>query len=202
MAYYPCIKRALDILLAVAALFWLLPLLGVIALLVKMDSDGPVFFKQERVGRGMQPFPLIKFRTMTSRPPGPDTQFDPGDACRVTTIGAILRKTKLDELPELLNVLKGDMSIVGPRPEVPKYTRLFADDFRKILTVRPGLSDHASIKYRSEEEMLAAQANPEAWYCDFILPDKLDIARKYTRRITFRGDVAVVWETVKSLFRK
>jgi lipopolysaccharide/colanic/teichoic acid biosynthesis glycosyltransferase len=166
-----------------------------------MDSGGPVFFKQERVGRGIQPFRLIKFRTMTCRPPGTDAQFDPGDPCRVTTIGAILRKTKLDELPELLNLLRGDMSIVGPRPEVPKYVRLFADDYRKILTVRPGLSDHASIKYRSEEEILAAQANPEAWYCDGFLPDKLDIARNYIRRITFSGDVAVVWGTVKSVFR-
>lgn len=200
VAYYPYIKRLIDIIFAASALTLLWPLFSVIALFVKLDSDGPVFFKQERTGREMKQFLLIKFRTMTCQPSSNRAQFNPGDSCRVTRIGAILRRTKVDELPELFNVLIGNMSIVGPRPEVKKYIDLFTDKYQSILLVRPGLSDHASIKYRNEEELLSEQEDPESWYCDVILPDKLRLAQKYVQSITFGKDAAILWGTMVILF--
>jgi lipopolysaccharide/colanic/teichoic acid biosynthesis glycosyltransferase len=126
-------------------------------------------------------------------------QFDPGDDRRVTRLGRLLRKTKLDELPELFNVVLGDMSIVGPRPEVEKYVSLFRKEYDVILKVRPGLSDLASIKYRNEEEILASRVNSEKYYIDEILPDKLKLAKEYLENISFKADIYIVLETIKSI---
>jgi lipopolysaccharide/colanic/teichoic acid biosynthesis glycosyltransferase len=126
--------------------------------------------------------------------------FEPGDARRVTVIGKFLRKTKVDELPELINVLVGDMSIVGPRPEVEKYVGLFTSEYQAVLKVRPGLSDLASIKYRNEEMMLAAQTNPEKFYLEEILPDKLRLAKKYIEDISFKTDMQIMFKTIISIF--
>jgi lipopolysaccharide/colanic/teichoic acid biosynthesis glycosyltransferase len=126
-------------------------------------------------------------------------QFKPGDNRRVTCIGRILRKTKLDELPELFNVLFGDMSIVGPRPEVKNYVWLYQDDYDIVLRVKPGLSDLASIKYRNEEKILALQMDPDAYYRTVILPDKLALTRLYIENISLKTDLHIIWETIKSI---
>lgn len=126
-------------------------------------------------------------------------EFDPGDASRITKVGAFLRKTKLDELPELYNVLKGDMSIIGPRPEVEKYIRIHCEDFKEVLKIRPGLSDYASIKYRYEEEILAGQDKPETYYLRVILPDKLRLARRYVKEISLSTDLRIIKETLKAI---
>lgn len=129
-------------------------------------------------------------------------RFDPGDSCRVMRLGFLLRKTKIDELPELFNVLKGDMSIIGPRPEVPKYVDIYSDRFERILSVRPGLSDFASVKYRDEEAMLSEQPDPERYYIETILPDKLDLAEEYLNRISFKTDMRMIPETIRRIVGK
>jgi len=197
--YNPRIKRLADLVLSATALLLLSPLFVIIAVLIFIDSKGPPFFVQERIGKGMVPFRLIKFRSMTHQLSRFGDNFEPGDKSRATKIGKLLRKTKLDELPELLNVLKGDMSIVGPRPEVKKYVWFYREDYEEILRVRPGLSDFASIKYRNEEDILAARSNPEDYYVHEILPDKLRLAKQYVRNISFGTDSWVIRKTLNSL---
>jgi lipopolysaccharide/colanic/teichoic acid biosynthesis glycosyltransferase len=133
-----------------------------------------------------------------SEDPG-QPEFDPGSSVRITRVGWVLRKTKLDELPELFNVLNGEMSIVGPRPEVKRYVSFYSEDFRKILKIRPGLSDYASIKYRDEEGILAGQSDPEYYYVHVILPDKLRLARRYIKDISFGADLRIVRDTLGSI---
>ena len=164
MDYYPVFKRLLDIFLSTIGLLILSPLFYLIIIFIKLDSNGCVFFKQKRIGQHFRPFQLIKFRSMSIARTKNQWEFDPGDIGRVTRVGALLRKTKLDELPELFNVLNGYMSIVGPRPEVYKYVRAYRQDFSAILKIRPGLSDYASIKYSDEEAVLASQPDPEGHY--------------------------------------
>jgi lipopolysaccharide/colanic/teichoic acid biosynthesis glycosyltransferase len=128
------------------------------------------------------------------------SDFDPGDSKRITQVGRILRQTKLDELPELFNVMNGDMSIVGPRPEVAKYVDYYSQDFKEILKIRPGLSDYASIKYRDEEEILAAQSDPEDYYVHVLLPDKLRLAKRYIGEVSLSTDFHIVRDTLRSIF--
>lgn len=128
-----------------------------------------------------------------------ESQFNPGDNCRATNLGKILRRTKIDELPELFNVLKGDMSIVGPRPEVDKYVKYYPTEFKEILKFRPGLSDFASIKYRDEEVLLACEKDPGRCYLETILPDKLRLAKKYTEKISLKTDLRIMLDTIKSI---
>ena len=167
---------------------------------VKLESRGPAFFRQKRAGRNQKPFQLLKFRSMVISQNPEQEEFELGDSSRITRLGSLLRRNKLDELPELFNVLNGDMSIVGPRPEVEKYVQFYPDDFKEILAVRPGLSDFASIKYRNEEEILAKQDNPEKYYIKEILPDKLKLARKYLEEISLKTDLRIIGKTIKSLF--
>lgn len=127
-------------------------------------------------------------------------QFEPGGSSRITRVGSFLRKTKLDELPELFNVLNGDMSIVGPRPEVEKYVQLYTKDFEAVLKIRPGLSDFASIKYRDEESILSKQGDPEKYYIESILPDKLSLAKQYAQQISFKIDMRIMRETIQRIF--
>jgi lipopolysaccharide/colanic/teichoic acid biosynthesis glycosyltransferase len=141
-------KRTFDIVAAALGVVILSPLLLMAAVLVKLSSPGPVFFQQERIGKGFRPFLIYKFRTMRPDAPATGMLITVGNDPRVTRIGRLLRKTKIDELPQLINVLKGDMSLVGPRPEVPKYVELFRADYDEILRVRPGITDLASLKYR------------------------------------------------------
>ncbi len=171
------------------------------ALAIKLDSRGPVFFRQVRMGRNFQPFRIYKFRTMVADAPSRGAQITAGADPRITRVGAVLRKTKIDELPQLINVLVGDMSLVGPRPEVPKYVEMFADDYRDILSVRPGITDPASVKYRDESEVLAAAADPEAAYVNEILPEKIALARQYIARSSFAYDLVVLFQTLLRLVR-
>ena len=199
MPYYHQHKRLLDIFLSTIALIILSPLFYIIIVLIIIDSNGPVFFKQKRIGQHCRPFNLIKFRSMDNNKKETSSEFDPGSVSRVTKMGYFLRETKLDELPELINILNGDMSIVGPRPEVEKYVQAYPEDFGVILKIRPGLSDYASIKYHSEEKILASQHNPEQFYLNVILPDKLRLARRYAEEISFSTDLRIIRDTLKSI---
>jgi lipopolysaccharide/colanic/teichoic acid biosynthesis glycosyltransferase len=128
-----------------------------------------------------------------------ENEFNPGDKSRITKVGSFLRRTKLDELPELFNVLKGDMSIVGPRPEVKRLTQRYKNEFKEILRLRPGLSDYASIKYRNEEDILSRKREPEKYYLEVILPDKINLVKKYSKDISFSTDILIVLRTIKKI---
>ena len=197
--YDPFWKRVFDRFVSTVAITLLSPIFILIAILIKADSEGPVLFRQIRVGKNFRQFCLIKFRTMTCENNAEKLQFEAGSTSRVTRIGSFLRATKLDELPELFNIIKGDMSIIGPRPEVPKYVKVFKSDYRKILSVRPGLSDSASIKYRNEEDILWRKKNPERHYVEVILPDKLELAKGYAEDISFKKDVRIIIQTLRCI---
>jgi lipopolysaccharide/colanic/teichoic acid biosynthesis glycosyltransferase len=184
-------KRITDFILAVAGLLLLSPLLLLSAVLVRLDGPGPVLFRQIRVGRHGRPFTILKFRTMGEGGAG---------ECRVTRWGAVLRRSKLDELPQLINVLAGQMSLVGPRPEVPPYVALWsAADRALLLTVRPGLTDFASIMFRHEERLLAAQSDPETYYRRSLLPRKLRLYRFYVRKSSTGLDLWLIVQTLRAL---
>jgi len=199
MRYYPFFKRLLDLLLSSIGLLGLSPLFYLAGILIKLDSPGTVFFKQERIGKNLKPFQLLKFRSMRASRAEKQEDFEPGEAGRVTLIGSLLRKTKLDELPELFNVLNGDMSIVGPRPEVRDYVTLNKRIFREIMDIKPGLTDYASIKYRNEEEMLRPLDDPARYYQQVILPDKLRLAKRYKDEISLRTDLYIIANTLKTV---
>lgn len=190
-------KRAFDLIVSGGALALGAPVMAVVALAVRLDTPGPVLFRQVRVGRGGRPFRILKFRTMADRPAMPGHEVTLHRDPRVTRSGEFLRHWKLDELPQLWNVFRGDMSIVGPRPEVPRYVELYPQAERElVLSVRPGITDPASIKYRSEAELLAGVDDPERMYREVILPDKLAMAADYARRVSFRGDLAIIGRTL------
>lgn len=185
-----------DIFASACGLIVLSPLLAATALAVRFTSRGPVFFRQERVGRNFKPFKIVKFRTMVVDAPrlgGPLTHGnrDP----RITPVGRLLRRWKIDELPQLWNVLRGEMSLVGPRPEVPKYVALFRADYEEILRVRPGITDPASLKYRNEAAALEAADDPEQEYIRRILPDKIAMAKQYLRERSLVYDFSILWRT-------
>jgi lipopolysaccharide/colanic/teichoic acid biosynthesis glycosyltransferase len=194
-------KRLFDIVVSLAALLLLaLPMLAVAAW-IKFDSAGPVFFRQQRVGRHGVPFAIHKFRTMRHGAGG--LALTVGDDARVTRAGRWLRRTRLDELPQLLDVLAGDMSLVGPRPEVPRYVALYPPGLReRALAVRPGLTDPASLAYIDEAALLAAAADPEREYVERILPAKLQAAAAYAERATLASDIAVLARTARALLGK
>ncbi len=192
-------KRLFDMVAAAVGLVLLSPLLLLTAVLVKVTSPGPVLFHQERIGRGGAAFSLLKFRTMVKDAPKLGGQITVGDDPRVTGVGRWLRKTKLDELPQLFNVLRGDMSLVGPRPEVRRYVEMFADDYAEILRLRPGMTDLASIKYRDEAAILGQAADPEEEYVRRVLPEKIRLAREYVRRQSLLLDLIIICRTPISL---
>lgn len=188
-------KRALDILAALAGLLVLAPLFAAVALVIKLDSPGPVFFKQQRMGRGFRPFWIYKFRTMREGGEGASALTIGADA-RITRVGRFLRRSKIDELPQLFNILKGDMTIVGPRPEVPRYVEAFHREYEEILTVRPGLTDLASLKYRDEAALLGRSADAEEEYLRNILPDKIRLGKEYIRRSSISFDLNLIVKTL------
>lgn len=189
-------KRALDLLFSIAGLIVLSPLLALIAVLIKIDTRGPVFFTHPRIGRGFKPFCLYKFRSMTEGAHLEGPRITAGGDPRVTPFGRFLRRTKLDELPQLLNVVKGDMSLVGPRPEVSKYVELFRADYEEILRVRPGITDPASLAYRNEEEVLSGRPDAEKHYVDVVLPDKIRLSKEYVCRKSTLIDLRLVLRTL------
>ena len=196
-------KRLFDLLLSTLGLLALAPLLLLIALLIKLDSPGPVMFRQERVGRFGQPFRIHKFRTMRHEPVAQGLQITVGADRRITRVGGFLRASKLDELPQLLDVWLGDMSLVGPRPEVPRYVAHYPAELRdKVLSVRPGITDIASIEYRDESAVLARAADPEHAYIHEVLPHKLALAARYVERSSLWLDVWLIWRTVVAIVRR
>ena len=189
-------KRILDIVGALTGGVLLSPLLAVVWMAVVLESGLPGLFRQRRMGRGGSEFTLYKFRTMTVQRGTERGSFDVGSSARVTRVGKILRKTKLDELPQLWNVMVGDMSLVGPRPEVRKWVEAYPDRWAKVLAFRPGITDPASIEFRNEEELLAAAPDPETYYREVILPRKLDLYEEYVETRSFWGDVGILLKTV------
>ena len=194
------LKRTFDILFAGALLLLLSPFLMVFFFAVALTSSGGAFFRQERVGRGGKLFRVLKFRTMR---PGSEAQGQltiGGRDPRITAVGYFLRKTKLDELPQLWNVLIGDMSVVGPRPEVPKYVALYSAEQREVLSVRPGITGLASIDYIDENEMLARAVDPERAYIEEVMPAKLALDLRYVRERDFLLDLRVIAATSGRVF--
>jgi FlaA1/EpsC-like NDP-sugar epimerase/lipopolysaccharide/colanic/teichoic acid biosynthesis glycosyltransferase len=193
------IKRLFDLISSAIGLAICGPLLLIVAALITWDSPGPVFFRQARVGRGFRPFGLYKFRTMVHDAGRRGSLLTVGDDDRITRVGKVLRRYKVDELPQLFNVLKGEMSIVGPRPEVPRYVELFREDYVRILAVRPGLTDLASIKFIDEPSILAKAERPEEEYRKTILPEKLRLADLYIKHASFLFDLSIIVQTLLHL---
>jgi len=192
-------KRWFDGFAAAGGLVLLSPLLLLAAISVKLDSRGSAFFLQTRVGQAEKPFQIIKFRTMRSATHSTDPLITASGDSRITQVGRWLRQTKIDELPQLWNVLRGEMSLVGPRPEVPKYTALYSRAQKQVFTVRPGITGPAAIACVNEEELLAGQKDPESYYVNALLPAKLEIDLAYCRSMSFRNDALFIFGTFGKL---
>ncbi len=196
------LKRLFDIIVSLLAIIFLLPVWLLVALLIVIDSKGGIFYIQQRIGKNGKPFGLYKFRTMHPDSDKKGLLTVGGRDPRVTRVGYWLRKYKLDELPQLFNVLKGDMSLVGPRPEVKKYTDLYTDEQRRVLTVKPGITDYASIEYADENDILAKSENPEKTYIEEIMPHKLKLNQKYINNQGLVTDIKIIWLTIKKIIAK
>lgn len=194
-------KRVMDIAISAAALCVLWPVFLLIALAIVIDDPGPVFYRQVRVGRGGRPFRIFKFRTMVVDADKKGLSITVGRDSRITRVGAFLRKTKLDELAQLLNVLCGQMSFVGPRPEVPRYVELYTPYQRQVLLVRPGITDYASIAYRNENDLLEGAQDPERMYIDEIMPAKIELNMKYLHEISPLADIRLILSTVVAVIK-
>jgi lipopolysaccharide/colanic/teichoic acid biosynthesis glycosyltransferase len=195
-------KRAFDITVSVVALALLSPLLLLVSLLIRIDSPGSVLFRQERMGRGFCPFLIYKFRTMVQDDWVNGRSITVGNDSRITRVGRFLRATKIDELPQLINVLRGEMSFVGPRPEIREFVELFPEDYKEILRVRPGITDLASLKYRHEASILGLSRDPTQEYVRHVLPDKIRLAKEYIRDASFVFDLILIVKTLIGLFRR
>ena len=194
------LKRIFDIISSLFGLILLSPFMIIIAILIKLDSKGPIFFKQVRVTKNGREFKIFKYRTMRV---GSDkfSQITVGKDSRITKVGDFLRKYKLDEIPQLINVLLGDMSLVGPRPEVPKYVALYTEEQREILKVRAGITDYASIEFSNENDILANEADPEKVYVEKIMPQKIKLNKKYLSEISVMTDIKIILLTIKKILK-
>ncbi|MCB6182164.1 sugar transferase [Leeia sp. TBRC 13508] len=194
------LKRCFDFLAAVFGLLVLSPVFIVVALWIRADSPGPIFFRQERVGRFGETFRIHKFRTMRVDAERAGLQITVGQDNRITKSGEFLRHYKLDELPQLIDVLVGSMSLVGPRPEVPRYVAVYPEDVRKIvLSVRPGITDLASIEYRHENALLGASSNPEKTYIEEVMPAKLALNCQYVKTQSLWLDIRLILKTLQAI---
>jgi len=192
-------KRVFDIFFSLSALLFLWPFILLLSLVILFGSKGGVFYRQVRIGRDFREFYLLKFRTMR---PGSDKQgliTVGGKDNRITREGYFLRRYKLDELPQFFNIVKGDMSFVGPRPEVKKYVDLYRERYQNVLSVRPGLTDYASLEYIDENEVLGRSADPEKTYVEEILPHKLDLADRYVQKASVGEDIRIILRTLKKI---
>ncbi len=197
------LKRAFDIFFSTGALIVLAPLLLAVAVWIKVDSSGPVFFRQRRVGRQGREFLIYKFRTMATDAEGRGPLITVGSDQRITRSGAFLRKFKIDEFPQFFNVWIGDMSVVGPRPEVPRYVAMYPESLRKVvLSVRPGITDLASIEYRDESELLGRSQDPEFTYIHEVMPAKLAFCERYVRERSFAGDMRIIRRSFMASFAR
>ncbi len=196
------LKRLFDVAASGLGLLVLSPLFLVLAVWIKLDSAGPVFYRQVRVGRYNRDFRLFKFRSMRVGSDKKGLITVGGRDPRVTRSGYFIRKYKLDELPQLMNVLRGDMSLVGPRPEVRKYVEMYTEEQLHVLDVRPGITDMASIRYRNENELLSEAEDPEAFYVGVVMPDKLKINLEYVVRHSFWFDMKLIIKTIREIISK
>ena len=194
------LKRFFDLILSLMGLLITVPILFLITILIKISSSGPVFYKQVRVGKNNKDFEIFKFRTMHVNADKNGLLTIGGRDPRVTSIGYYLRKFKLDELPQLINVFKGDMSFVGPRPEVRQFVNLYSEIQKKVLNVKPGITDLASIEFRNENEILSKEEDPKQYYIDYIMPKKLEINLKYINQRNLLKDFVVIIKTIKVIF--
>lgn len=195
-------KRVFDILMSLIGLVMLSPVFLFLAIWIKLDSKGPVFYKQIRVGKNGMDFELFKFRSMKVDADKKGLLTIGGRDPRVTKSGYFIRKYKLDEFPQLLNVLKGSMSLVGPRPEVRKYVDLYNQEQLKVLSVQPGITDYASIKYRNENDILAKSDNPEQTYVKEIMPEKLQLNQQYVKEVSLFTDIKLIFLTFQAILTK
>jgi len=198
---YPVAKRLFDILFSLIGLAVLSPLFAVVALLIRLDSEGPVFYRGVRAGKDGKPFRIFKFRTMVvnaDKIGGPSTS---ADDPRLTKVGKILRRYKIDEFPQMINILKGEMSFVGPRPEVLQEVELYTDEERLLLTVPPGMVDYATTRFHNEEEILRGAADPHQAYREKIRPEKIRLGLEYVRTRSFWGDIKILLQFIATLIR-
>jgi lipopolysaccharide/colanic/teichoic acid biosynthesis glycosyltransferase len=193
-------KRIFDIVVSLMAICCLIVPSLIIIIFVVTGSRGGAFYRQERVGRNEKLFRLLKFRTMYSGSDKKGLLTVGSSDSRITSVGRFLRKTKIDELPQLLNIFVGHMSFVGPRPEVPKYTSMYNDQQRRVFCVKPGLTDLASIVYINESDLLGAQPDPEQFYIDVVMPSKLELNIQYIESRSFFGDLRIIFKTLSKLF--
>lgn len=191
------IKRIFDFVFSLFGIILILPILILVAVLIKLNSKGPVFYKQIRVGKNGKDFKILKFRTMHLDADKLGLLTVGGRDPRITSIGFYLRKYKLDELSQLINVLIGDMSFVGPRPEVRKYVDLYSKEQKEVLFVKPGITDLASIEFRNENDILSKEEDPNQYYIDVIMPEKLRINLKYIKKRNLLKDIGVIFKTFK-----
>lgn len=190
------IKRVFDFFAALIGIIVISPILIVVSIAIKLDSPGNIMFLQKRVGRDEKEFYIYKFRTMVTDAEKLGKQITVGKDSRITKVGVFLRKYKIDELPQLFNVLKGDMSLVGPRPEVPKYVALYSEEQKKVLSVRPGITDLASLRYSDENEILGKVDNPEEYYINVIMKDKLNLNLEYIEKSNLFFDISLIIKTI------
>jgi len=193
------LKRLVDIVVSLFFLFLLFPILVLLAILIKLESNGPVFYLQVRVGLNGKDFRIFKFRTMFIGSDKAGLLTVGGRDPRITKVGVFIRKYKLDELPQLINVLNGEMSLVGPRPEVRKYVNMYNDEQLKVLSVKPGITDYASIQYSDENELLAKSVDPEKTYIEEVMPAKLLLNLKYINEISLLTDLKIIGLTVRKI---
>lgn len=190
------IKRIFDFFAALIGIIVISPILIVVSITIKLDSPGNIMFLQKRVGKNGKEFYIYKFRTMVTDAEKIGKQITVGKDSRITKVGAFLRKYKIDELPQLFNVLKGEMSLVGPRPEVPKYVALYSKEQKKVLSVRPGITDLASLRYSDENEVLGKVDNPEEYYINVIMKDKLNLNLEYIEKSNLFFDISLIIKTI------
>lgn len=190
------VKRIFDFLVSLIGIIILSPIFVIVSIAIKLDSRGEVLFLQKRVGRYGKEFNIYKFRTMVIDAEKIGKQITVGKDSRITRVGAFLRKFKIDELPQLFNVLKGDMSLVGPRPEVPKYVALYNEEQRHVLDVRPGITDMASLRYKDENDILGKVDNPEEYYINIIMRDKLNLNLEYIEKSNLFFDIYLIIKTI------
>ena len=189
-------KRIFDILSSIVVLLIFSPIFILIAVFICLESKGGVFYKQERIGKGENTFHLFKFRTMVKNADKQGQLTVGMKDQRITKTGYFLRKYKLDELPQLLNIIIGDMSVVGPRPEVKKYVQLYTAEQKRVLNVRPGLTDYASLEFINENEILGKSSNPEKTYIDEVMPEKLALNKKYIQDYGLKTDLKIIFKTI------
>ena len=194
-------KRLFDFIISLIGLLLVSPFLIIIGLTIRLSDGGRAIFVQQRMGSGMKLFNFYKFRTMIENADQKGPLVTGSSDNRITPIGRILRRYKLDELPQLLNVLKGDISLVGPRPEVEKYVLHFADEYRLVLMIKPGITDYAALAYRSEEEILKQYDDPHQAYIEKILPEKIKLYKKYMDDISLMTDLKLIARTIGSMYK-